>query len=267
MSYRLGLSYRLLMSILSLSFIAAPALGADASRRTQEKAARKACLAGDYAKGVGILADLFVETREPIYVFNQGRCFEQNRRYEDAIGRFEEYLRMGETASLNEDDRAAAGKHIADCKSHLPEAQGMAPPPFVEPQPGVAPETTPQLVAQPKPQPEPRRGRSRLLVAGIVVAAVGVAAVGAGVAFNLKVNSMVNDMETKVDQYSESSASNRKTYETLGWVGYGVGAACIATGAVLIAVGAAARKRSSTNVALVPALGPDHAGVLLSGAF
>jgi hypothetical protein len=272
--------YRLVLfggavSMLSLLLTAEPALGSE--RRVQEKAARKACLIGDYAKGVAILVDLFVETRDPVYIFNQGRCFEQNRRYEDAVGRFEEYLRAGETLSLKEDDKAAAKKHIADCRSRLPansnSAQSTTPPLVPEtvatPVPGPVPASEPraELVEQPKPQHEPSRGRRRLLIAGIAVGAAGVAAVGAGIAFNLKVNSMVNDMETKVDQYSQGKDSNRKTYQTLGWVGYGVGAACIATGAVLIAVGAAARNPSSTRVALVPTVGPNQAGVLLSGAF
>ena len=46
-----------------------------------------ACLSGDYTKGVAILSELFVDTKDPTYLFNQGRCFEQNRRYDDAIAR------------------------------------------------------------------------------------------------------------------------------------------------------------------------------------
>lgn len=279
MSHCLDKSYRLVLLggavlVLSVLLAASPALGSE--RRVQEKAARKACLTGDYTKGVAILVDLFVETRDPVYIFNQGRCFEQNRRWEDAVGRFEEYLRAGETLSLKEEDKAAAKKHIADCRSRLPadsnSGQATTPPPLVPetvatPVPAPAPEPRAELVEQRQPQLEPSRSRRRLLIAGIAVGAVGVAAVGTGIAFNLKVNGMVNDMETKVDQYSQSKDSNRKTYQTLGWVGYGVGAACIATGAVLIAVGAAARNQSSTRVALVPAVGSDRAGVLLSGAF
>ena len=70
-----------------------------------------ACLSGDYTKGVAILSELFVDTKDPTYLFNQGRCFEQNRRYEDAVARFEEYLRIAE-GKLDAADRAAAEKHI-----------------------------------------------------------------------------------------------------------------------------------------------------------
>ncbi len=265
--------------LLPLLLTTTPAFGA--SRQAQEKAARKACLSGDYSKGISILADLFVDTRDPDHVFNQGRCFEQNLQYREAIGRFEEYLRLGETVKLNSADRATAEKHIADCKARLPEdpkqALATAPQPSVQspppalplpaPDPAPKPEPTVQTVEQPKAEPESPKGKSRLFAAGIVTGVVGVAAVAVGVAFNLKVNSMVNEMETTLDGYTPSKNSTRQSYETSMWVGYGVGAACIATGAVLVALGVASRQGSPTNVALVPAIGPDLAGVLLSGGF
>ena len=56
-----------------------PALAA--SRQARENLARQACLDGNFAEGVSILSKLFVETKNVTYIFNQGRCFEQNRRY------------------------------------------------------------------------------------------------------------------------------------------------------------------------------------------
>jgi hypothetical protein len=88
-----------------------------ASRQAQERKAHKACLSGDYAKGVSILSDLFVDSDDPTYILNQGRCFEQNRRYEDAIARFQEYLRAG--MNLKPSDKVLAEKHIADCQNLL----------------------------------------------------------------------------------------------------------------------------------------------------
>jgi len=246
---------------------------ASKDRRTQEKAARKACLTGDHKTGVSILADLFVEYEEPIYVFNQGRCLEQNARYKDAIPRFEEFLRIGDDPA----DRAAAQKHLKDCKSKLPaedKLDAMAPPPLAQPlpqplpQPIPQPDATAQIIEKTKAEPEPPKNGRRLLVAGIVTAGVGIGAVIAGVAFNVKANSMVDEMETTVDAYTSSKSSSQKTYETLAWVGYGVGAACIATGTVLTVIGARRRGPSTQlDVALVPAIGPRQAGVLLHGGF
>jgi hypothetical protein len=76
-------------------------------------------------KGVAILADLFIATDDLSYIFNQDRCYEQNRRYEDAIGRFREYLIKGD--KLKPDERADAEKHIAACQSHLGKTEPRAP--------------------------------------------------------------------------------------------------------------------------------------------
>lgn len=267
-------------AVFALIIVVEPALAA--GRRTggtagpQEKAARKACLTGDADKGVSLLADLFVESGDPVYVFNQGRCLQQNSRYKDAILRFEEYLRLGQTAKLDADARTAAKSHIEECKAKLADeesAQALLPQPLAQPLPQQIPQPTAQpdateTISQPKAEPEAPKGGKGLLVGGIVLGGVGVAAAVAGVVFNLKANNMANELETKVDAYTESKSSDQKAYGTLAWVGYGVGAACIATGAVLIVVGANRRGSSTrTDVALVPAVGPDHAGVLLRGGF
>jgi hypothetical protein len=287
MSQRRGCLVRPLITILPVAFMssflwATPASGARKAavpaRQAQERAARKACLSGDYARGVTILSELFVDTKDPTYIFNQGRCFEQNHRYEDAISRFEEYLRVPD-ANLDAADRAVAEKRIADCKDRLPESSrvlGSSPQPFVPPpppptpaappEPPSAPESSTSIATQSRPHPTATKSGSGLRVAGIVIGSVGVAAAAAGVLLNLKANSISTEMGTTVGNY-ETRGSNRKTYETMAWVGYGVGAACLVTGVILYAVGARTGGKSSTRVALLPAIGPGQAGALLTGGF
>lgn len=90
----------------------------------------------------------------------------------------------------------------------------------------------------------------------------------AGVVFNLKANSIINDFETKPASYSSDQDSTRKTYQTIAWVGYGAGVACVATGAALFGIGLkAGRSNASTGVALLPAVGQGQTGVLLTGGF
>jgi hypothetical protein len=253
-----------------------PALAAN--KQAQERAARKACLGGDYSKGVNILADLFVDTKDPDYIFNQGRCFEQNHRYEDAISRFEEYLRVSE-GKLDATDRATAEKHIADCKDRLPpdqssKSQASAPQPFVPPPPPPTPATpseprsTPEastLIAA-QTEPQPAHSGAGLRAAGIVTASVGAVAAVAGVFLNLKANNMASNMGTTVGNY-QARNSDRKTYETMAWIGYGAGAACVVTGAILYGIGRKTGGDSSTSVTLLPAIGPGQAGALLIGGF
>jgi hypothetical protein len=258
---------------------AAPAVAA--SRDTQERTARKACLKGDYAKGVDILSDLFVETKDPTYIFNQGRCFEQNRRYEDAIGRFEEYLRVPDTR-ISSDDRTLAEKHISDCKDKLPhervESGAQPSPQPILPLGGTnvsLPETSSQIKPSSesntsvttRPAPQPAERRWGLLATGIVTGVVGLGAVVTGLVLNLKANQMATDMETKPGNYSTGTENNQKTYKTLSMAGYGVGAACVVAGAILIGVGARTRAIPSADVALVPAIDVNQVGAMLTGAF
>jgi hypothetical protein len=46
----------------------------------QAKAAKKACAAGDFRKGMDILAELYVDTNHTTFIYNQGRCYEQAGR-------------------------------------------------------------------------------------------------------------------------------------------------------------------------------------------
>jgi len=256
------------ISFLSL-VITAPAASA-ASREAKERAAKRACLNGDPAKGVQLLTDLYIDTNDPNYLFNQGRCYEQNNRYEDAIGRFREYLRkVGGTSDADKADVKSAEKHIADCEKLLgrkvaepaktspePTPPPPLPPPLPEPQPAPHP-----TVVVPQPQPaaaSPAGGGLR--VAGIVTASVGAAAVIAGVVLNLKANSMVSDAQ---DLYDRDTYSSSKDYKTMSLVGYGAGAACLVGGALLYYLGV----RAGSQVAVSPVVGQGTAGALLGGTF
>lgn len=250
-----------------------------ASRQTQENSARKACLSGDYAKGVSILSDLFMRTKDGTYIFNQGRCFEQNGRYEEAIARFHEFLR---TASVATDaDKASAEKHIADCEAIIAKQLGRSPNPTpspvaIAPAPAQPPSPSPPPLPSPLPSPEvesgvmsgpslvanqtPRANDGRgLRVAGVVAASVGVAVVGTGIGLAVKGNSL------STSDFSRSREDERSSLRTWSLVSYGVGAGAIVTGAVLYLVGW--HSQSSSSVALVPAVVPGATSLSLQGSF
>jgi hypothetical protein len=258
-----------LCAMLLLWGFAGTAWGAGLRESQQQRVtrARKACLSGEYQKGVDILTELFIESKDPVIIFNQGRCYEQSSRYEDAISRFEEYLRV--TKNTDAKDRGDAKEHIADCQAKLEplraSATAIVPPPALPPeipQPNATPEPATGIVQAPPAEPV-YAGRG-LRIAGIVTASTGVAVLGTAVLLNLKANSMAKDLE-KPTGYDRSKASDRKDYETYSWIGYGVGAACLVGGAVLYGLGLSSSGPSS--VALAPALAPDHAGISLQGVF
>lgn len=261
----------LIPAALSLSSSQASA----ASKKTQERMAKKSCLAGDPAKGVEVLAELYVNTNDITYIFNQGRCFEQNRRYEDAIGRFREYLTKGED-QLSVEEKAVAKKHIDTCESYLPKPELRSPlvpesvsaGPIVNTPPPAefAPEPQSVVIAAEAQQPDKNAG-SGLRIAGIVVGSLGVVALGTGMALNLKVNSMSTDLE-KPDNFNRDTNSSRKDYKTLSWISYGAGAAFLTGGSLLYILGwHAGHSSAQPSVALVPTFTPGTAGALLSGAF
>jgi len=83
---------------------------------------------------------------------------------------------------------------------------------------------------------------------------------------NLKVNSMSSDLQ-KPDNFNRDTDSSRKDYKTLGWVSYGVGAACVAGGSLLYFLGRRSGRNPVPSVALLPNVAPDMAGAVLTGAF
>jgi hypothetical protein len=255
-----------------------------------EKAAKKACLTGDANRGVSILADLFIDTDDPTYIFNQGRCFEQNNRYDDAINKFREYLRKAAKAgTVSAQEKADAEKHIADCQALLgtktdgaattattPEpTKPVLPTPEPkprEPEPVVPPPEKPTatdgaaaggsdtttVVATTSGPSSTSEGRG-LRIGGIATASAGVLVLAGGFVANLKHNSMIDDLQ---GGYEPGKHDTAKTYRSLAIAGYAVGGACLAGGALLYYLGWRAGK-----VSVAPAVLAGGAAAVMTGAF
>jgi hypothetical protein len=253
---------RLLIFAVTASLIlAAPAHASEgdpqqstASKQAREREARKACLTGDYAKGIELLSELFLDFRSPAYIFNQGRCYEQNQRFEEAIGRFREYLRT------TDEDRGPAEQHIAECEALLKKQTATS---ATTPTAHPAEPPTVAEIKQPSPAPAPGSG---LRIAGVVLAGVGAAGLVTGLVLNLKANSLADGITAPGHTFDRNVESTRSTYEAAAWISYGVGAAGLATGAILFGIGWG-KSRSGTDVVLVPTVGPGLAGATVRGAF
>jgi TolA-binding protein len=244
------------------------------SRSAMEKAAKKACITGEVREGINLLGDLFVETNDTTYIYNQGRCFEQNHRWEDAIDRFREYLRKN--PDLTKKDKDEINGHISDCEAQQaksappPAAAVTAPPsaPFSTATLPAAPAAaTENLVATPVPVAAEQHSTSRLRTAGIVTAGVGVLALAGGLICNLHANSLANELSGST--YDRSKASSRDTYVTLGWVGYGLGAAALVAGSILFVLGGHSEPAGGAPaaVSLSPVLLPGYASLTLHGVY
>jgi hypothetical protein len=80
----------------------------------RETEARKDCLTGKYEAGAALLAELFTETSNPNFIYNQARCYEQNARPDEAIQRFREFLRIAR--DLSAEEKKEVENHIAECR-------------------------------------------------------------------------------------------------------------------------------------------------------
>jgi hypothetical protein len=267
-----------------LIVLAAP-LAHGAGNEAKQRAARKACLSGDYAKGVEILSDLFIDTLDPNHIFNQARCFEQNNRCAEAVSRFREYLRKA--TGLSSAEKADTEKHIADCQALLgqkvapepkpeaapPEPAGPSaapsPPPVAEmavivPPAPLAPEQVAVANETSSPAAHPGRG---LRIAGIACGVLGVASVGAGVYYYTRAKSYSDKVAEQGLTPVASDQNAGKNAQTMQWVFYSAGAAAIATGTVLYVLGWPSGDAGRNVAGIAPMFGPGVAGISAQGAF
>jgi hypothetical protein len=251
-----------------------------APKDAKERAAKAACSTGDYVKGVALLAELYVASDDITYIYNQGRCYQQSGRYEEAILRFREYQRKNLDEGHPPD--AKTEQLIADCQSALASknpptpTQGPAPSaaavvtaaaaqPAAQPPPDASPLPAEQVAAAQPPPSSAAGAGAGLRIGGITVAAVGAAGIVTGVVLNLKANSLASDLQASRLSYSRDKDSTRSSYETSAWVAYGAGAACLTAGVLLYYLGY--REGHSGQVALLPTAGRGEVGAAVTGAF
>lgn len=215
---------------------------------------KRACVAGEVDKGVALLAGLYAQTNDPTAIYNQGRCYQQNARPEQAVMKFEEYLRKAK--DITPEERAEVERFIAELNADIERAK---------PAPAPAPVVTPPLAEEARPG-------STLRKAGVALGALGVAAVGAGVVFGVMMMSKEDEIDRRtkapglVDAPStQGPIADGKRYETLQFVGYAVGAAALITGTACYVVGA--RREARAHVVVTPLATASLGGLSLAGTF
>jgi hypothetical protein len=209
----------------------------------RETEARRECLAGRYQRGIDLLAALFTETRDPNHIFNQGRCFEQNNRPDEAISRFREYLRKA--PNLPPAEAAEVQAHIRDCEKMKSEQRA-------ERSPGAGADLE---LRQRLARDEDRRARN-LRVAGIGIAAAGAVALAFGGYMSYRTHNLEEDFQRKqrlqMGAFFDRTAYNDgQRAELFQWIGYAVGAVAIGTGGIFYYLGYRERE-GSPSVALLP---------------
>lgn len=144
--------------------------------------------------------------------------------------------------------------------------------PATQPPPGEAPVAQP-LPPAPLPQPEPvaPATSSGRRTAGVVVASIGGAFVVGGAICGLVARAQSKKVEDAASAHQAFDPAVEKTgqhAETAQWIGYGVGAAALAVGVILIATSPSSTEAAPQGrVALAPLAGPGLGGALMQVAF
>jgi tetratricopeptide (TPR) repeat protein len=249
------------------------------------RAAKTACLSGDYAKGVALLAEGYVETNNPMYSFTQGRCFQQNGRYEEAVLRFREYQRKNIDAGGAPD--AEAEKQIADClalleiqKSREAEEKAAAAaaagdgtqvPPFAG-TPVVQPGGGAGQVRPGGGAPAGSGGMPVQKKLGIAALGIGALGVGVGITAFFLGKSYLNTARDMgcTDQLCQGKAKDEynkaQAAITVSNVG-GIAGAVLLVGGIVLILTSPSSTPDAQSVALVPVVGPGTAQLALSGSF
>ncbi|MGB8298868.1 MAG: tetratricopeptide repeat protein [Polyangia bacterium] len=160
----------------------------------------------------------------------------------------------------------ASAPVLAQAPAEYPAVPSPPAPMETYPAPATAPlQPVPAYIqAQATPAPpmtQPGRG---LRVAGIVTGVVGLTAVTAGIICGAETKAYSDSIQSGT-RFDPAIANTGTLFQTLQWVGYGVGAVLVATGAVLYGFGAASA--SGPSVALAPTALPGGAGIFAQGAF
>jgi hypothetical protein len=227
--------------------------------------AKTACVAGDFQKGVRLLAEIYMETNDPIWIFNQGRCYHQNAQPTLALSRFQEFLRKSQGAPQED---------IRDAQKYIAEIEGEPRPKQPAAGATATSSTDATSVSTESQTAPPERGRG-LRYAGIGVGILGAAALASGVVFSVLVSQTNNKVEsqTKTDVVNWSVVSGEYSdgprYVTLQWISYGVGAAAVLTGGVLYWLGTSSKsaKPRVASTCVSPLFLAHGAGATLHMAF
>lgn len=138
--------------------------------------------------------------------------------------------------------------------------------PLGEPRPPLASATLPN--EQPPPPPsDPASGtnHARLRTIGIVLGAAGLAAVGGGIAFGMAAKSQGTNNSQSGNTFDPNADSSGKSYQTLQYVGLGVGAALLVAGTVTFLLGLQSDEPQQTAHVGIAPLPSGGAALLFTG--
>ncbi|MDY0060606.1 MAG: hypothetical protein RBU45_12420 [Myxococcota bacterium] len=269
------------LSLALLGLLASPAAAITENRKKAEALfleGAKAYRAGDLKTAAAKLEEAEALDTSPMLLFNLGMIYDKQQDVPNAVRCYKAYLmseppdanfvrlRLGQ---LDAKAIAALDQELAAAK-----AAGIKPGSKLrgakDPVAPVVPVATPT-----SPKATGGGGKIRLLTWALL--GTGVAALGAGSAFGVLANGAVDDFDAAtVRAKAQEAKDSAESHALIANVGFGVGGAALAAGAVLLVLdltsggGEPAPGSGGDCLArwsLQPALGPGEAGFLFSRSF
>jgi hypothetical protein len=222
----------------------APAAQDPTAIETRDQQAAEACGSGRLEEGVRLLAELFAQTDDGNYIFNQARCYQQNGRTSEAMARFRMYLKRADA------DPAA----VARAQQYITELEAVSASPALLPRADV----------------QEASDGSGLRRAGLSTGAAGLGALAVAAYFGLQTSAIEKEAAIAVrndPQALERLNREGKRAELLQWVFLGVGATAVSTGALLTYFGLRAPSRQETSLVVLPVAWRRGGGAILRFAF
>lgn len=200
------------------------------------------------------------------FQYNIARCYEELGKHDEAVRAFETYLKAKPFAS----DRASVENRIKLLNKLIEEERKRE-----EREANQGPTVIVREVKGNKAERRKKAARP-LIISGAVVTGLGAAvAIGGGLGFGLLAKSRSDDLDaiqtggnpdnaTFAD--AQTLADDGQRFEQLQIITAAAGGGLAVIGAVLLGIGLSFNK-GPKNTAVVPRLGPGHAGLSFSGRF
>jgi hypothetical protein len=261
--------------------------------------AHAACLSGDIKQGISLLAQLYVQTKDAAYIYNQARCFEQNDQRDQAVSRYREFLRVAIDADPEVLARARAA--IDDLKKQQnaePRTDVSPPARPIEPPHAIVPRALPPQGIDAPPVMHKSRSDTSVeqshgdsdgtfawngyRLGALAAGGIGLAGMATGVYMGMQVNSITAGLEQDerdsalpdakplyFDSDVHKDATNAEFFQ---YVGYAVGGVGIASAAVLWFLGSGANddpnaEAQTVSMGIHPTATPSSLGVGFYGRY
>jgi tetratricopeptide (TPR) repeat protein len=231
-------------------------------RRTKQGAAYHD--AGAYEQAIAEYQAAYELAALPELVFNIAQVYRLKQDKRAALDTYRRFLTLETEGKLADEARvqvAILTKELGETIARVPETK---------------PAVDGPLASAASEQPKRARGRG-LQIAGLTTGVVGLVSIGVAVKFGLDARSASDDADRIARDAEQNNSwdggaaarfdtavSDGETAERRMYIGYGVGGALVATGAVLFVLGVRADRE---HIQVGPAVTQHSAGLRVQGAF